>query len=263
MSGEMSESEIDAPPPNALSSSRAWTAASMTSTSSPARKRASRVFSNGTSPGTKLSVIRSVSTRFVMRTASTTIVSFAGRAFSRQREAPKNGDREKRSAHSTLDATAHAAQVAERIAGELRVDDGRRRRKVRRRVVMVDDDRLDAQRRGKLDLRPIGDAAVHGDQQADLGGHGPLDHAPGEPVGFFPFGKHPVDLGSHLLQGFEQEHRRGDAVHVPVPEDEDLLAAVDRRVDPLHGVGHRRHEERVVEQAEVVLEEEPDCFGRR
>ena len=70
------------------------------------------------------SMIRSVSTRFVSRTASTTSVSFAGRAFSRQTEHAE--ERRAGEAQRPLHLGRHgaAAQVAEGIAGELGVHDG-------------------------------------------------------------------------------------------------------------------------------------------
>ena len=150
---------------------------------------------------------------------------------------------------------AGGAEVGERVARHLRVQD-RARGQALARLVVVGDDHLEAGREGRLHLGHRPDAAVGRDEQRGPPRGQLLDRSLREAVAVLePARDQPVTVGTVLPQGADEDGCGADAIDVVVTMDRDPAPGGDRRANSLGDLRHRVEQERVV----VVggLEERP------
>jgi hypothetical protein len=161
-----------------------------------------------------------------------------------------------------LYATPHPEGIA-RIS-QLGVDDGERpRRQARLEHVVVDYDDVDSLLPRVLDLGVVGNAAVHGDDEAAvLGGEFVYGRA-GKAVFLVLLGQAVRSLEADPGQCLDHERRRRDTVGVPVAEDEDLFLLVGGEQDAVDGVLHLREQEGVPQETRIVFEVVEHVLGRK
>ena len=126
------------------------------------------------------------------------------------------------------------------------------RRGVRQRLlalVMVGHHHVHADGAGKGHLLHAGDTTVHGHQQRGAALAQPLDGVAAQPVAVLDPARDVVyHMGAAALQIVNQNTGGGDAVHVIVAENGDLLAVCDGLGDPRRRLVHIPHQKRGMAQ---------------
>ncbi len=158
-----------------------------------------------------------------------------------------------------LERDADAAQVAERIAraGKPRMHEARRLRQGGTDLVMVGDDKLQAQFAGQGRLGDAADSAIDADQQSLRVFLVQLpDGVAIEPVSLFEARRDvEVDAASRQLDAVPQEGRGRHAVDVVIAVDRDAALRTDGRNDPIGGVRDSRQDFRIVQAGELGVQE--------
>ena len=119
---------------------------------------------------------------------------------------------------------------------------------------MVGDDDIDAQLHRPVYLKIVGDAAVHGDDEGAVVGGEFLHRLHGKAVGVLSAGNAPAHINAQLLEAAVEDGGAGDAVHVPVAENQHLLPLVPGCENAVHRILHTGKQEGTVEETEVVLQ---------
>ena len=112
------------------------------------------------------------------------------------------------------------------------------------RTMVIDDDHVDSHGAEIGDLRMGICAAVERDEQVrTVLLERAVDGAPRQPVAILGApGHHEARLQAEAAKHGHDEGRGGHPVHIVIAEDDHLLVAHDRLLDPRRGGGHARHE---------------------
>lgn len=142
---------------------------------------------------------------------------------------------------------ARAAQAAERIGAQQRIDHGGRVGQSVGRFVVVGDNQGHAAFGGGLGRGKRIDAAVHADQQG-VPRRQALHRLHVEAVAFpVARGRVHVRMGAVAAQGLDQQRRSAHAVHVVVPIDHHRAVLRHRLPHGQHRLRHAVHAQRVVQ----------------
>ena len=144
------------------------------------------------------------------------------------------------SAHASLNATPAPDRPPNGydVAGQTRMHQGRRARQRLLRLVMIGDDQLHAEPGRLVRFVEAGDAAIDGDDDVGAVLGELLQRLVVEAVAVVEAVRHvELDLGIEQVQAGQQDRGRGDAVHVVVAVDADLLLVLR---SPPGGVRPRR-----------------------
>ena len=143
------------------------------------------------------------------------------------------------------------------------VDDGHGGGELLFALVMVGDDKIDAERCGVGGLINARDAAVDRDDQRDAGLGKGADGVAAETVALFDAAG---DMQGHIrAAGAEiigEKTGGGDAVHIIVAKDGDLFAAFQRPCDAGYGFVHVLHQKRRTGERRFTLERFGGLFTR-
>ena len=142
----------------------------------------------------------------------------------------------------------------------LRVDHGQAVRRFGAHPVMVGDDKVNSLLRQQA--RPLHrrGAMIGGDDQVHLPGGDFADCAWGQPVAVLhPMGNEVVGPRPQALKEVVEDRGGRRAVHIVIPNDEDLVPVFDPVVDAPH---RRRHSQHQLSRVELLLGgvEESPCF---
>ncbi len=151
------------------------------------------------------------------------------------------------------------AQLLERVSREARVQDRAIGQPIAG-LMVVRDDRLEAELASKGDLAGTADPAVGGEQHPGAPGGEAADGVGGEPVAVGDaVGQVPIAIRARVAQGGDEDRGRAHAVDVVVAVDGDLEALADGGKQARDDLLHRLELERVVGLAGG---EEVTCGGR-
>ena len=156
-----------------------------------------------------------------------------------------------------LERDAHTRQVLEgiRAVGPVGVNDGHGGGELLLALVVVGDDKIDAERRGVGRLVHARDAAVDRDDQRHAGLGKCADGVTAEAVALLDAAG---DVHRHIRPAraeiIGQKAGRGDTVHVVVAEDRQLFAVFKRLRDARDGLVHVLHQKRGVSERLLALE---------
>jgi hypothetical protein len=128
--------------------------------------------------------------------------------------------------------------------------------------VVVDHHRVDAQIRGRLDLRHVGDAAVERDEEARPPARELLHRLDVQSVSLGqPVRDVRHDVGACGPQEAREQRRRGDPIDVVVAVEGDALAGPDGAREAFHGAVHPEEQRGIGQVRQAGREEALGVLG--
>ena len=153
-------------------------------------------------------------------------------------------------ADDEIEGDSHSGEVLEgkRTVPTMGIDDRHGGGQFFRNLMMVENDGVDAQRRGVADILEVGNAAIHSDDQIDAALLEIVYGIAIQPVTFLDtIGNVIFDPRRQFPEKLDEHRHGGDAVGVVIAEDNDLFLSVDRLDNPVYGLAHIPKQERIVE----------------